>query len=49
MAQFGMGTMSRQRLDLPSNAHQTFVRLPFELPRLAYRYVTDRESFYEHQ
>ncbi len=49
MAQFGMGTMSRQRLDLPSNAHQTFVRLPFELPRLAYRYVTDRESFYERQ
>ena len=49
MAQFGMGTMSRQRLDLLSNAHQTFVRLPFELPRLAYRYVTDRESFYERQ
>ena len=47
MSQFGMGTMSRQRLDLPSNAYQTFVRLPFEQPRLVYRYLTDRTSFYE--
>ena len=47
MVQFGMGTMSRQRLDLPSNAYETFVQLPFEQPRLLYRYLTDRESFYE--
>ena len=47
MAQFGAGTMDRQRLVLPRNAYQNFVRLPLELPRLVYRYFADRESFYE--
>jgi hypothetical protein len=46
MAQFGLHRMSRQRLDLAENARQTFVVLPLELPGLAYRYLTDRASFY---
>ncbi|MFN8061808.1 MAG: hypothetical protein U0Q12_21800 [Vicinamibacterales bacterium] len=46
MAQFGTGTMDRQRLEPARNAYYTFVTLPGELPRLAYRYVFDRSSFY---
>ena len=47
MAQFGAGTMDRQRLDPARNAYNTFVVVPRSLPRLAYRYVFDRSSFYQ--
>ena len=47
MALFGAGLMDRQRLALRQNAHDVFVRLPVELPRLAYRYAFDRSSFYK--
>jgi hypothetical protein len=46
MAQFGLHRMDRQRLTLRENARQTFLLLPRELPGLAYRYLTDRASFY---
>jgi hypothetical protein len=46
MAQFGLHTMDRQRLTLQSNARATFLQLPFEGPRLVWRYLTDRASFY---
>ena len=46
MAQFGLHTMDRQRLTVADNAWQTFVVLPVEAPRIAYRYLTDRASFY---
>lgn len=46
MAQFGLHQMDRQRLTLRENARATFVDLPFEGPRLVWRYLTDRESFY---
>ena len=36
MAQFGANMMDRQRLDLAANAYNTFVRVPRELPSLAY-------------
>jgi hypothetical protein len=47
MAQFGTRLMDRQRLDLARNAYHAFVTLPFSAPSLVYRYLTDRESFYE--
>lgn len=46
-AQFGTGLMDRRRVEPARNAHHNFVTLPRELPRLAYRYVFDRESFYQ--
>jgi hypothetical protein len=46
MAQFGAGLMNRQRLEPARLAHTTFVRLPRELPGLAWRYPFDRGSFY---
>jgi hypothetical protein len=46
MAQFGLHTMDRQRLTLAENARQTFVELPMTTPALAWRYLTDRASFY---
>lgn len=46
MAQFGLHRMDRQRLTLTENARVTFVELPLEAPGLAWRYLTDRESFY---
>ncbi|MDP6607535.1 MAG: hypothetical protein QF463_00520 [Vicinamibacterales bacterium] len=46
MAQFGAGTMDRQRLELGKNVYNTFVVFPRQLPQLAYRYLFDRESFY---
>lgn len=49
MAQFGLHRMDRQRLSLGENARQTFLVLPRELPGLAWRYVTNRESFYRLQ
>lgn len=47
MAQFATRMMDRQRLEPARNAYNAFVRLPLELPSLAYRYLTDRESFYQ--
>jgi len=47
MAQFGLHTMDRQRLTLAENARQTFVDLPRRAPALAWRYLTNRSSFYQ--
>lgn len=46
LLQFGTHRMDRQRLTLSDNAKVTFVDLPLEAPSLAWRYLTDRESFY---
>lgn len=46
LLQFGTHRMDRQRLTLRDNAWQTFVELPREAPSLAWRYLTDRGSFY---
>ena len=47
MAQFGAGLMDRQRLEPARNAYHAFVTLPRTAPALAWRYLTNRESFYE--
>ncbi len=47
MAQFGLHRMDRQQLNLAENARVTFIDLPLEAPRLAWRYLTDRESLYK--
>ena len=47
MAQFGAGLMNRQRLELARNAYTTFVTVPRLMPQLVYRYVFDRDSFYQ--
>jgi hypothetical protein len=46
MAQFGAGLMDRQRLEPARNAYVAFLVLPRRLPELAWRYFTDRPSFY---
>jgi hypothetical protein len=46
LLQFGTHRMDRQRLTLSDNAWVTFVELPREAPSLAWRYLTDRGSFY---
>jgi hypothetical protein len=46
MVQFGTHRMDRQRLTLRENAWTTFVVLPREAPTLAWRYLTDRATFY---
>lgn len=46
MAQFGLHLMNRQRLTLASNAYVTFIELPRLAPSIAWRYLTDRDSFY---
>jgi hypothetical protein len=46
MAQFGTRLMDRQRLDPPVNAYHNFVTIPRQLPALTYRYLRDRQSFY---
>jgi hypothetical protein len=46
IAQFGLHTMDRQRLALARNARATFIELPLEGPALAWRYLTDRSSFF---
>jgi hypothetical protein len=46
MVQFGTGLMDRQHLALRANAYNAFVVVPRELPRVLYRYVFDRKSFY---
>jgi len=47
MAQFAIRLMDRQQLDPARNAYHAFVTLPLAGPSLAYRYLTDRGSFYE--
>ena len=47
MALFGTGLMDRQRLELGRNAYDVFVTLPRMAPQLAYRYFTNRSSFYK--
>jgi hypothetical protein len=47
VAQFGSNVMNRQRLEIGRNAYHNFVTIPRMLPELAYRYVFDRESFYQ--
>ena len=44
--QFGENSMDRQRLEIVANARRTFLELPFRAPRIAYRYLFDRGSFY---
>ena len=46
-AQFGSGLMDRQHLDPARNAYDNFVTIPRRLPDLVYRFVLDRESFYQ--
>jgi hypothetical protein len=46
LVQFGTHRMDRQELSLGDNAWQTFVELPRDGPALAWRYLTDRSSFY---
>jgi hypothetical protein len=47
MAQFGTRLMDRQHLDPPRNAYHNFVTIPRQLPVLAYRFLHDRQSFYQ--
>jgi hypothetical protein len=47
IAQFGSGTMNRQRLELSRNTYNNFVVIPRSLPGLTYRYLFDRSSFYK--
>jgi hypothetical protein len=46
LVQFGAHRMDRQQLTLRDNAWQTFVELPRQAPSLAWRYLSDRDSFY---
>lgn len=46
MVQFGTGMMDRQRLEPVRNAYHTFLRVPLEMPGIAYRYFFNRASFY---
>ncbi len=46
LMQFGTHRMDRMALSLRDNAWQTFVELPRDAPSLAWRYFTDRNSFY---
>jgi hypothetical protein len=47
LVQFGAGLMDRQRLEPARNAYTTFVTLPGQAPMLLWRYLFDRESFYQ--
>ena len=47
IAQFATGLMDRSRVQLARNAYNNFVTIPLEFPTLAYRYVFDRQSFYD--
>jgi hypothetical protein len=47
MAEFGTQLMDRQRLELKKNAYDAFVTIPRMAPGLAYRYLTQRETFYK--
>lgn len=47
IAEFAVGLMDRQKLEPVKNARDAFVTLPRQAPRLAYRYLFDRRSFYK--
>ena len=47
IAQFATGLMNRARVEPSRNAYNNFVTIPLQSPRLAYRYVFDRQSFYQ--
>jgi hypothetical protein len=47
IAQFALGLMNRNRVEPARNAYNNFVTIPLEFPTLAYRYVFDRQSFYQ--
>jgi hypothetical protein len=47
IAQFATGLMNRARVEPARNAYNNFVTIPIEFPTLAYRYVFDRQSFYQ--
>jgi hypothetical protein len=47
MAQFALKLMDRQKMEPARNAYHAFVTLPRLAPTLAYRYLFDRNSFYE--
>lgn len=44
--QFGAHLMDRQNQYLPATARTTFITLPLQAPALAWRYLTNRSSFY---
>jgi hypothetical protein len=44
--EFGAHLMDRQNAYLPATATTTFITLPAEAPALAWRYLTNRSSFY---
>ena len=46
-AQFGSGLMDRQHMEFGRVVYHNFVTVPQLIPSLAYRYVFDRESFYQ--
>jgi hypothetical protein len=39
--------MDRNRVEPARNAYNNFVTIPVQFPTLAYRYVFDRQSFYQ--
>jgi hypothetical protein len=47
IAQFATGLMNRNRVEPARNAYHNFVTIPLEFPTLAYRYIFDRQSFYQ--
>ena len=47
IAQFATGLMDRNRVEPARNAYNNFVTIPRQFPTLAYRYVFDRQSFYQ--
>jgi hypothetical protein len=47
IAQFATGLMDRSRVEPGRNAYNNFVTIPRDFPTLAYRYVFDRQSFYQ--
>ena len=47
IAEFATGLMNRQRLELRRNAYDAFVTVPAMAPKLDYRYLFDRSSFYQ--
>ena len=47
IAQFATGLMDRNRVEPARNAYNNFVTIPIQFPTLAYRYVFDRQSFYQ--
>lgn len=46
-AEFAIGLMDRQRLEPARNAYDAIVTLPAQGPSIAYRYFTNRGSFYK--